>query len=86
MSKESYQQEFLHSREEESQEFSKSVDVLPGIIQYAKMVISACDNPNVSLRSYLNNILVEHFKTHKADIYELCNDFDKNFWRKEVFK
>lgn len=84
MSKESYQEVFLNPRTEDPDMFSKSIDVLPSVIQYAKMVISTCDNPKVSLRSYLNNILIEHFKTHRSDVYELCNEFDRKFWRKEV--
>lgn len=86
MSKESYQEVFLNPRTEDPDMFSGSIDVLPSVIQYAKMVISTCDNPKVSLRSYLNNILIEHFKTHKSDVYELINEFDRKFWRKEVFQ
>lgn len=84
MSKESYQEVFLNPRTEDPDMFSKSIDLLPSVIQYAKMVLSTCDNPNVSLRSYLNNILIEHFKTHKSDVCEMINEFDRQFWRKEV--
>lgn len=83
MSKESYEARFIVQRPERYGEFSKVVYVLPSVIHQAKLVLSSSFKEGVTVQSYINNILIDHFKRYKKDIDELNAEFFR--WFNETY-
>lgn len=79
MSKESYEARFIVQRPEKSRDCSTAVYILPSVAHQAKLILSSSEYRGVTLQSYINNILVDHFKKHGDDIGEIKEDFIRRY-------
>lgn len=66
-------------RLEKARDCSTAVYVLPSVARQAKLILSSSSNTGVTLQSYINNILVDHFKNYKEDIGEIEDDFFRRY-------
>lgn len=71
MSKESYKARFLSKRLNRGTVFSQTVGIHPALIQRIKMLIGESDYPNMTVRSFVNNVLADHFVEHWDDVTAL---------------
>lgn len=71
MSKESYKKRFLKDNIEPGTAFSQTVPIHPNLMRLIKTIIHSADNPSLTVKGFVNNLLAEHFKEHEEEIRDL---------------
>ena len=74
MSVESYKARFLSKPLSRGITFSKAVNISPELIYKIKLVTGSMDNPVMTVRSFVNNLIEEHFKEFRSDCIAILNE------------
>lgn len=79
MSADKYRGKFLKDDNDPGTAFTQVVPLNPKLLHLIKLVIHSADNPTLTVKGFVNNLLTEHFKDYEADIRELYLENNSNF-------
>lgn len=79
MSADKYKVKFLNDANDPGTAFTQAVPINPKLVHLIKLVILSADNPTLTVKGFVNNLLTEHFKDYEADIRELYIENNFNF-------
>lgn len=79
MSADKYRGKFLKDANDPGTAFTQVVPLNPKLLHLIKLVIHSADNPTLTVKGFVNNLLTEHFKDYETDIRELYLENNSNF-------
>ena len=80
MSADKYKVKFLKEVNDTGTSFTKAVPISPKLVHLIKLVIHSADNPSLTVKGFVNNLLAEHFKDYETDIRDVYLENNSKFY------